>query len=196
MNDFSNLEENPKTVKKAVGPVLLIAFTFFPLVVIALMVAFLDLKQIARRMIRDPKLDQASAQVARVVTDLDQRTSETGVYQKAELQEAQETDPWGNPLEVGYSQGGIAETVTVRSAGPDGAYYTQDDIVASGISANFKGIGNGIKLNAQATSSNVAKGLVKGAVEGVKESIKESLPFRKKAAAVEPAPLPEAQPAS
>lgn len=196
MNDFPDLDENPNPVKKAVGPVLLIAFTFFPFVVIALMVAFLDLKQIAKRMTRDPKVDQASAQVARVVTDLDQRTSETGVYQKIDPEEIQETDPWGNKLQVGYSQGGIAEVVTVRSAGPDGAYYTEDDLVASGVSANFKGIGNGIRKNAQETSSNVAKGLVKGTVEGVKESIKESLPFRKKAAAVEPAPVPEAQPES
>ena len=66
------------------------------------------------------------------------------------------------------------------------------------MSANLKGVGEGLKQNAQETSSNVAKGLVKGTVDGVKESIKESLPslpFRKKAieeklAAPEPTDTP------
>jgi hypothetical protein len=95
---------------------------------------------------------------------------------------------------VDYSQGGVAETVTVRSAGPDGKYYTKDDAVASGMTANFKGIGSGIRKNATETSSDIAKGLVKGTVEGVKESIKESLPFRKKPGAAETTPESEVKP--
>ncbi len=149
---------------------------------------------------RRAQIEQAEAQVARIVEDLDGRTTETGVYIRVEEGELGERDPWGTEISVGYSQGGVAETVTVRSAGPDGEFQTDDDIVASGMAANLKGIGEGIKKNVEETSANAAKGAVKGAVEGVKQSIRESLPFGKKKgddappeADVDPA---EAQPAA
>jgi len=195
MNDIANPVTDSNPAQKAVGPVLLIAFTFFPVIVIALMVLFFDLRALAKNKMKDPKIDQARAQVGRIATDLDQRTAETGVYQKVDPDQIQETDPWGRPLKIDYSQGGIAETVTVRSAGPDGEFHSDDDLVASGVSANFKGIGNGVKKNAQETSSNIAKGLVKGAVDGMKESIKESLPFGKKSPATQVDETPDVQPA-
>ncbi|MCA9099135.1 MAG: hypothetical protein KDA36_12150 [Planctomycetaceae bacterium] len=195
MNDVATRAAESNPAPKAVGPLLLIAFTFFPVIVIALMVLFFDLRALAKSKMRDPGIDQARAQVGRVVTDLDQRTSETGVYQKVDPDQIKETDPWGRPLKIDYSQGGIAETVTVRSAGPDGVFHSDDDLVASGVSANFKGNGNGIKKNAQETSSNIAKGLVKGAVDGMKESIKESLPFGKKSTTAQADEVSEVQPA-
>ena len=82
----------------------------------------------------------------------------------------------GNRLRVDYSAGGVAEMVSVRSAGPDQVFHTDDDIAAERMAANFKGVGQGIKENAEETAANVAKGLIKGAVQGVKES----LPSRKK----------------
>lgn len=128
---------------------------------------------------KDKAVEDAQAQVRRMAADLDKRTTETGAYIRAKDGEIQETDPWGTPIEVDYSQGGVAETLTVRSAGPDRKFHTDDDLVAQGMSANMKGIGEGVKKNAEETASNAAKGAVKGTVDGVKDSIKNALPFRK-----------------
>ncbi len=125
-------------------------------------------------------IERAESQVARIAEDLDRRTTESGVYIRAEKDEIKERDPWGTPVKVTYSQGGVAETLSVRSAGPDRMFQTQDDIIAQGMAANLKGIGEGIKKNAEETAANAAKGAVKGAVAGVKESIKDALPSRKK----------------
>jgi hypothetical protein len=124
--------------------------------------------------------DKANAQVRRVVEELDKRTTETGVYVRVKEDDIKENDPWGTQLKVSYSQGGVAEAVTVRSAGPDKEFQTDDDVVAQGMAMNFKGVGEGIKKNAEATAANMAKGVIKGTVEGVKESIKDSLPFKRK----------------
>jgi hypothetical protein len=70
--------------------------------------------------------------------------------------------------------------VRVRSAGPDREFDTKDDVVAEGMSANLKGIGEGIKKNAEETAANAAKGIVRGTVAGVKESIKDALQFENK----------------
>ena len=125
-------------------------------------------------------IERAQSQVARIAEDLDGRTTESGVYIRAEKDEIKERDPWGTPVKVTYSQGGVAETLSVRSAGPDRTFQTQDDIFAQGMAANLKGIGEGIKKNAEETAANAAKGVVKGAVTGVKESIKDALPSRNK----------------
>lgn len=129
---------------------------------------------------RRAAVEKAEAQVRRLADELDAKTTETGVYIRVEEGEIQEKDPWGTPIDVTYAQGGMAETVTVRSAGPDTEFHTDDDLVAQGTAANFKGIGEGIKKNAEETAANTAKGLVKGTVEGVKDSIKDALPFGKK----------------
>ncbi len=39
-----------------------------------------------------------------------------------------ERDPWGNNLMIIYTQGRILDAVNIRSAGPDGRYFTPDDI--------------------------------------------------------------------
>ena len=131
----------------------------------------------------DPaQISEAQVQVARLADDLDSRTTATGVYVRGKPGDIKEVDPWGTALEVRYSQGGIAETVTVRSAGPDRKLRTDDDIVAQRMAANLKGVGEGIKKNAEETAASAAKGLVKGAVQGVKDSIWESLPGKRKEA--------------
>lgn len=129
---------------------------------------------------RRAAIEKAAAQVRRLADELDAQTTETGVYIRVEDGEIQEKDPWGTPIDVTYAQGGMAETVTVRSAGPDTEFHTEDDLVAQGTATNFKGVGEGIKKNAEETAANAAKGLVKGTVEGVKDSIKDALPFGKK----------------
>ena len=130
---------------------------------------------------RRAAIEKAEAQVRRIAAELDKRTTETGVYVRVKEGEVKEGDPWGKRVEVSYSQGGVAEVVRVRSAGPDREFDTKDDVVAEGMSANLKGIGEGIKRNAEETAANAAKGIVRGTVEGVKESIKDALPFKKKA---------------
>ena len=124
------------------------------------------------------RIKQAEAQVTRLADDLDRRTTDAGTYVRLPQDEQRERDPWGNRLRVDYSAGGVAEMVSVRSAGPDQAFHTEDDITVERMAANFKGVGQGIKDNAEETAANVAKGLTKGAVQGVKES----LPSRKKPA--------------
>jgi hypothetical protein len=128
----------------------------------------------------DHSREKAEAQIQRLADDLDSKTTETGVYIRVKDGEIKETDPWGTPVKVSYSQGGVAEMIEVRSAGPDREFHTSDDLAAQRMAANLKGIGEGIKNNAEATAAGAAKGLVKGAVEGVKESIKDSLPRKKK----------------
>jgi hypothetical protein len=118
---------------------------------------------------------QAQSQVDRLADDLDQRTDQAGVYQRVKPDEIQETDPWNEKLQVSYSQGGIAEIVRVRSAGPDRSFDTRDDIVAQRMSANWKGVRQGIKDDAEEVAANAAKGAVRGGVEGIKESVKEAL---------------------
>lgn len=94
-------------------------------------------------------VEQAEAQVKQIAADLDARTTETGVYVRVKEGEIKENDPWGTPVQVSYSQGGVAEMVSVRSAGPDRQFHTDDDLVAGGMAANLKGIGEGIKKNTE-----------------------------------------------
>lgn len=119
-------------------------------------------------------IQRTTNQVERIAGELDRQTTDTGVYVQAAAKQIQERDAWGNPLQIVYAQGGVAETVTVRSAGPDRELGTKDDIVASCTSVNLKGVGEGIKQNAEETATSAAKGLVKGLVEGAKETIRDA----------------------
>src|SRR5262245_26019521 len=89
---------------------------------------------------RREAIEKARAQVQRIVEDLDNRTTESGVYVRVKDDEIKESDPWGTRVQISYSQGGVAETVSARSAGPDRQFHTDDDLVAQGMSANLKGI--------------------------------------------------------
>lgn len=134
-------------------------------------------------------ISKAEAQVRRIVADLDRRTTETGVYVRVKEGEIKEQDPWGVPIQVSYAQGGMAEIVHVRSAGPDRQFHTRDDIHEQGIAVNLKGVGEGIKKNAGDVAASTAKGLVKGTVDGIKETVKET--FRKKKKPKDPEPKNE-----
>lgn len=128
---------------------------------------------------RQAAVEKAQAQVRRIAADLDKKTTASGVYVRANEDEIKEIDPWDTPIQIDYSQGGVAEAVKVRSAGPDRRFHTDDDVVAQGMAANLKGIGEGIKNNAEETAARAAKGVVKGTIAGVRESVKEALPVRK-----------------
>src|SRR5262249_52220834 len=89
----------------------------------------------------------ARAQVTRWADQLHGQTTDAGVYVRRAGDQLPETDPWGTPLQIAYAQGGFSETLTVRSAGPDREFYTEDDILVQRSVVNLKGIGKGAKEN-------------------------------------------------
>jgi hypothetical protein len=121
------------------------------------------------------RLDEARAQVRRWAEQLHGQTTDAGVYIRHPGNRLPEDDPWGTPLVVSYSQGGFAETLTVRSAGPDRALHTQDDIVEQRSVLNLKGIGMGVKNHVEEFAEKSARGVVRGTAEGIKATIVESL---------------------
>lgn len=123
------------------------------------------------RLVKDGEREAVSAACNRRADRLDRQTTDTGVYVRWAGDELPETDAWGRPLKVAYSQGGLAEAVEVRSLGPDGVSHTADDVVATRVSANLKGVGTGIQRGAEETSAGAGRGAVKGTVQGVKESL-------------------------
>ena len=116
---------------------------------------------------------RAQSQVGRLADHFDRQTTPTGVYIRPANNQAGERDPWGTAIIVEYSQGGIAEIVTVTSAGPDREFHSTDDVSTFRQSTNLKGVGEGIKKHAGEVAGEMAKGAVEGAVDGVKESLKE-----------------------
>jgi hypothetical protein len=129
------------------------------------------------------QLKIAQAQVQRVTEELDGNTTAIGKYIRTDTEDLKEIGPWGTPLQVNYSQGGLAERVSVRSAGPDREFHTADDIHAAGITANAVGIGHGIVENVEEVAAGAAKGFVKGTIAGIKESANET--FKKSDAEAE-----------
>ena len=125
--------------------------------------------------LNDQSIEQARSQVKRLADHFDRQTTSTGVYIRPANNQAGEQDPWGTDIVVEYSQGGMAEIVTVTSAGPDRELHSKDDVAVFRQSTNFKGVGEGIKKNAGNVAGEIAKGAVKGAVEGVKDSVKEGI---------------------
>jgi hypothetical protein len=120
----------------------------------------------------DPNVEAARQLVQQWADRLDRQTTETGVYVRHPADTLPVDDPWGRPLRVLYTQGGLAEQVTVRSFGPDGQEYTADDVVAVRHAVNLKGVGEGVKKNAEETAHHTAKGLVKGLAAGAKEVVR------------------------
>jgi len=120
-------------------------------------------------------VERTRSQVGRLADHFDRQTTSAGVYVRPANNQAGENDSWGTAIIVEYSQGGLAEIVTVTSAGPDRELHSTDDISTFRQSANLKGVGEGIKQHAGEVAGEMAKGAVKGAVEGVKESVKEGV---------------------
>jgi hypothetical protein len=120
-------------------------------------------------------VERARFQVGRLADHFDRQTTATGVYIRPANNLAGERDPWGADIIVEYSQGGLAEIVTVTSAGPDRELHSADDISTFRQSMNLKGVGEGLKQHAGEVAGDMAKGAVKEAVEGVKESVKEGV---------------------
>lgn len=128
------------------------------------------------------KVETARTQVTRWADRLDRETTETGVYIRHPGEQLPERDPWGLPLKVAYEQGGVAEMIVVSSAGPDGEFDTQDDVIQQRMSANLKGVGEGIKKNAAGVAEEAAAGAAKGMVKGLKDGVKEAFSREKQEA--------------
>lgn len=78
----------------------------------------------------------------------------------------EESDPWGRPIAAKVTKGDMYYTLTVRSSGPDGLAYTDDDLIAT----RDKKHTNASKV-VGGFFEEAAKGKVKGTIEGVKEGV-------------------------
>ncbi len=87
----------------------------------------------------------------------------------------EENDPWGRPITTKVTKGDMYYSLTVRSAGPDGLPYTDDDLITvrdKKHTAASKIVGGFFEES--------AKGKVKGTIEGVKEGISGPKPEKTK----------------
>jgi hypothetical protein len=104
------------------------------------------------------KVEQTKAQVNEIMEALDTKIDKaTGLYLHENVEA---TDAWGHQIKVTYNQRNNYETLTVRSAGPDGTMFNKDDIV---IASRWYKVGAG---------SEDAKKILRDATSGVKEGLK------------------------
>lgn len=118
------------------------------------------------------RAEVARSQVVQWAETLDARTTSDGVYVRHDAETVPESDPWGHPIRVGYSRGGMSETLTVRSDGPDGTPFTADDIIETRMKANLAGIGTGVRQRAGELAEDAGRGFFKGAVNGLKDGFR------------------------
>jgi hypothetical protein len=123
---------------------------------------------------KDDRPERARAQVKQWAEKLDARTTDSGSFLRH--QGPTEPDPWGKDLLVSYSHGGMQETLSVRSAGPDGVEFTEDDLVEVRSKMTLQGIGTGIKRNVEEVAEKGGKGLARGVVQGLREGLKQAEP--------------------
>ncbi len=137
------------------------------LVVLSVVLVCIATSAIMLHYAANQRVGDAYAQVSRWAEQLHGQTTDAGVYIRHPANQLPESDPWGTPLNVTYAQGGFAETLTVRSAGPDGVFFTQDDILAQRSVVNLKGIGKGAKDNIEEFAQDGARGLTRGVADGI-----------------------------
>src|SRR5439155_11656419 len=93
------------------------------IIVLGSVVVSLSIFGVVRHNMAIQRTAEAHAQVIRWAEQLHGQTTDAGVYVRHPGNQLAENDPWGTPLSVAYAQGGFAEMVTVRSAGPDQAFF-------------------------------------------------------------------------
>jgi hypothetical protein len=119
--------------------------------------------------------ERARSQVRAWAEKLDANTTVTGSYIRPQAEELPEIDPWGKTLRVNYTNEGVAEKLTVRSAGPDKTFFTDDDIDEVRMTGSLEGTAEVVKKNIGEVSKEGAKGTVKGILEGAAEGVKEAV---------------------
>ncbi len=159
MNSGTNLDDKSSSTD---GSWFLFNFVIVALIILALGISVPSCRRYAQN-------ESVRIQTKEVALRLDTQTTEAGVYVRVPEEELPDTDLWGTKLRVQYAQGGVAETIRVTSAGRDKLFGTTDDISSYCLSTNLKGIGTGLRDNAEEASRNVAKGLVEGVKEGLKK---------------------------
>jgi hypothetical protein len=116
--------------------------------------------------------EEAEAACERWAEKLATQTTPTGSFIRPESGELPENDPWGHPLVVVYREGGLAESLEVRSLGPEGVSHSSDDLVATRHSVTLKGMGTAVKEGIEETAENASRGLVRGAIDGVRKELR------------------------
>jgi len=122
--------------------------------------------------LRHYQVETAKFICAKWAADLDSQTTAAGVYKRpgdGSKHILTEKDPWENNLVALYSRGGAVETIEVRSWGPDGIEYSDDDLTATRRSANLAGVGAGIRDGVGEAAESGSKGAVRGAIDALKE---------------------------
>jgi hypothetical protein len=120
-------------------------------------------------------LAEARAQVSRWADELSGQTTDAGIFVRHPGNQLPESDPWETPLSVAYTQGGFAETLTVRSAGPDRLFNTEDDVVEKRYAVNLKGVGKGMRDHVEEFAENGARGMTKGVIGGIREGVQKAI---------------------
>lgn len=76
------------------------------------------------------EIEQAEQKISELAADLDGRRTETGAHVRVPADEITDEDPWGTTYKISYSQSPKSDVITVRSAGPDRVFNSDDDLVA------------------------------------------------------------------
>jgi hypothetical protein len=149
------------------------------MIVLGAVLTFITTRAMVLHYAAKQRVADAHTQVTRWAEQLHAQTTEAGVYLRHPANQLPENDPWGTPLNVAYNHSGFAETLSVRSAGPDGVFYTEDDILAQRSVVNLSGIGKGAKDSIEEFAQNGARGLTKGVAQGIKESLHDATAEKK-----------------
>lgn len=117
--------------------------------------------------------ESTRAKVRKWAEALDKKTTPEGAYVRHDGEALPETDSWGTALQVAYLNDALAESLIVRSAGPDKSFFTNDDIEERRMTGNMTGGLKQLETNAAGIAEKAATGAVKGTVEGIKQAVKE-----------------------
>lgn len=156
-----------QSIRKPMAIVLECAAVVISIIALAM---YWQAKETARRE-AEQRVADARALCNQWADRLDKQTTDAGIYFRWDGDTLPDNDPWGNPLRVSYSQGGVSEMVEVHSLGSDGRTHTDDDIAITRVAMNFKGLGTGLNRGIEDTSAKASKGLVSGTIAGIKEAV-------------------------
>jgi hypothetical protein len=118
------------------------------------------------------KKTQAKSQLEVMIRKLD-KAHEEMKYGKdifAEISLESQVDPWGNKLICDFMKGEKKNVLELRSAGPDGLPYTDDDIV---VKKEYVKDQTTLSKRVEAGVESFMRGLTRGSVGGAREGMRE-----------------------